>query len=229
MEHLTVYQTPFPKIRIGKDFDGGYIICDLPDNSYDILLSGGIAEDLSFEEEFLLKYYTEKCICFDGTIDRLPDTYLCLHDKIDFVRKNLGNINNDTTDNMSTYLSKYNNIFLKLDIEGGENELFQSLNDSDLQKFKQIVIEFHSANQVTIPKRLMQTHWLVHLHGNNCCGTTYVNGINVPNIFECTYIRKDLYSGILDLNKDAIPNTNIDQPNVIDKPDIILRGKPFVS
>lgn len=41
MEHLRVYQSPYPKIRLGNNNDGGYIICDLSAN-YDVCLSGGI-------------------------------------------------------------------------------------------------------------------------------------------------------------------------------------------
>jgi hypothetical protein len=38
---LTVYKSPFPKIRLGKDFDGGYIIADIPNVNYSILIAGG--------------------------------------------------------------------------------------------------------------------------------------------------------------------------------------------
>ena len=33
---LTVYKTPFPKIRVGRDGDGGYIIADIPDIQYNL-------------------------------------------------------------------------------------------------------------------------------------------------------------------------------------------------
>jgi hypothetical protein len=40
-------------------------------------------------------------------------------------------------------MNKYNNIFLKMDIEGAEYPWLLSLNNDQLNKFKQIVIEFH--------------------------------------------------------------------------------------
>ena len=49
MEHLRVYQSPYPKIRLGNNNDGGYVICDLSAN-YDVFLSGGIGNNISFEE-----------------------------------------------------------------------------------------------------------------------------------------------------------------------------------
>jgi hypothetical protein len=48
MKELTVYTSPYNKIRLGKDNDGGYIICDIPNVNYDISLSGGIDKDISF-------------------------------------------------------------------------------------------------------------------------------------------------------------------------------------
>ena len=51
LDFLEVYSSyPYNKTRIGKDNDGGYIICD--DLSYDLLLSCGIEKDISFEEKF---------------------------------------------------------------------------------------------------------------------------------------------------------------------------------
>ena len=53
---LTVYQSPYSKIRLGKDYDGGYIIADIPDIKYQLILAGGINNDISFEQDFLKKY-----------------------------------------------------------------------------------------------------------------------------------------------------------------------------
>ena len=66
MEKLIVYKTEFHKGRVGRLMDGGYVINRLP-GSYDILISGGIANDISFEKDFLIKYSNIKCLAFDGT------------------------------------------------------------------------------------------------------------------------------------------------------------------
>ena len=117
---------------------------------------------------------------------------------------------------------------MKLDIEGGENELFASLSDTDLTKIKQLVIEFHSHSQVTIPTRLLKTHWLVHLHVNNyVTSLTQENGVMLPEIFECTYVRK-LPNESLSFNTDPIPSP-LDQPNVPENPDVMLLGYPYTN
>ena len=231
MEYLRVYQSPVSKIRLGKQNDGGYVICDLSD--YDIFLSAGVADDISFEKEFLDKYKDLVCVAYDGCIQSLPDT----HSRLTHIRKNIGSLDTSSTTTLKDFFKVYKNIFLKMDIEGAEVEWINCLEDSDLLKIKQLTIEFHSAYKTEPLKRLAKTHWLVHLHPNNCCGTSVINGVEVPNFFECTYIRKDLYSN-LEYNKVSIPS-NLDQPNVITMklhdgntyffPEIHLNHPPFVE
>ena len=77
---------------------------------------------------------------------------------------------------LSEYFEKYNDIFLKMDIEGHEFEWFDSLSAADLLKIKQLVIEIHMtehpAEQMQKQRRtlarLAYTHVLLHAHGNNC-------------------------------------------------------------
>jgi hypothetical protein len=46
---LTVYISPFKKVRIGKEYDGGYVITEIPNMKYNLLLAGGVEQDISFE------------------------------------------------------------------------------------------------------------------------------------------------------------------------------------
>ena len=114
---LTVYKSPFPKIRIGREYDGGYIIVDVPNKKYNILLAGGISDDISFEEDFINKHENNiKCYAFDGEITQLPKE----NSKIEFINKNIGSENNDKTTNIHDIIDTNENIFVKMDIEGGE-------------------------------------------------------------------------------------------------------------
>jgi len=117
LETLTVYKAPYEKIRVGKQNDGGYVICMLP-GDYDYLVSGGIAGDISFEQHFLDLKLASKCVAFDGTIEKLPLTED--DNRIQFIKKNIAPINNESLTNLHEYIEPYENVFLKLDIEGHE-------------------------------------------------------------------------------------------------------------
>jgi hypothetical protein len=235
---LKIYKTEHTKIRIGNDLDGGYVIIDNFD--YDLLLSCGISNDTSFENDFLHKYNI-RCIAFDGTINNLP---INSNKNIEFVKKNISKNENNNTTNLLNIIKNYDNIFLKMDIETWEYEWLLLLKNEHLQKIKQIVIEFHfpftySKNifdtfsyplpvedKLSCLKKISDTHYLVHLHPNNCCGTTTINNIIVPNVFECTYIRKDLCQNISD-NDMPIPDIILDKPNILNNSEIKLSGYPY--
>jgi hypothetical protein len=238
MESLIVYKSLYDKYRVGNKNDGGYIVVDLP-GDYDSFISGGISNDISFEEDFLNRFPDIVCNAFDGTINSLPSE----NNKIIFHKKNLGQINSESITNLDNELKSYNNVFLKIDIEGHEFRLLPVLMDK-IKKIKQLVVEFHSPADIhlhpnyysglldihnqnlwNICNKLNETHTLVHIHGNNGCDIHTIGGVLLPNVFECTYIRNDYVT-------ERIPNdkhfpTEIDSPNIPNKPDYILRGWPY--
>lgn len=315
-DYLRIYRPNYPKRRLGRDNDGGYVICDMS-GDYDLMISGGIDKDISFEYQLLELYPKLICHAFDGSIDTLPERNYALTDgedqwvpikdrehdwiqignlfrsfgtrhvrsfgcpgwnnnrecapsrkylaimkpdlqlipnprtltwleaqaeypnlaseqdivnnrRIIFHRKYLGQHNVNQTTNLREYFDQYNNIFMKLDIEGGEDDLFDSLTDQDLTKIKQLVIEFHSHTQVKIPTRLLKTHWLVHIHVNNYQSQVTIDGhVMLPEIFECTYVRK-LEGEVLPFSTDPIPSP-LDQPNIAGKSDVMLLGYPYTE
>ena len=100
MENLTLYSTTFSKQRIGKQFDGGYVIIDLP-GEYDLFISGGVEKDISFEKDLLSLFPNLNCYAFDGTINSLPPNNIR---KLKFIKKNLGNYNDEQTTNLYKYM-----------------------------------------------------------------------------------------------------------------------------
>lgn len=240
MDNLIIYNTSHKKERIGRLYDGGYVICDLS-ISYDCLISGGISDDISFEQAFLNKFPSLKCIAFDGTVSNLPT----FDNRIQFIKKNLGKEETATLTNLHSTIEPYSNIFMKIDIEGHEFRLFPTFSDQQMAKIAQLVLEVHSPgdiqlhptyfaglSDITHPvmiqflEKINRTHTLVHLHPNNGCQTYYVDGVHLPNVFECTYIRNDLVT-------EKTPNTlplpfPIDMPNIRNKPVVIFDKYPFV-
>jgi hypothetical protein len=223
---LTVYSCPFPKKRLGKSYDGGYIIADIPDAKYSILISGGIEGDISFEEDFVKKFNV-KCVAFDGTINQLPRN----NSSIEFVKKNIGSEDTRTITNLHDLIARNNNIFIKMDIEGGEIPWLHSLNDSQMNKFDQIVMEFHNPftnKEADVFNKINKNHVLIHFHGNNCCGSRNHKGVSIPNVFECTYLHKKFFTSPPKLNKDKIPSP-IDMRNVLLHNEISINHPPFVN
>lgn len=231
---LVVFKSlEYPKIRIGSNNDGGYVILDKL--NYDLMLSCGIGTDDNFEHQFLNKYRNIHCYAFDGTIDKIPH----MHDRISFIKKNIGNIENNTLTNLHSIINNNQNIFLKMDIEGHEYHWLHSLSYDQLNKFNQIIIEFHSECigivglgqfdqfKISALQKLAQTHYLVHLHGNNNAGINIYNNIVVPNVFECTYIKKTMLNKIV-LNDEPIPSF-LDNPNNPHFNDIFLSKFPYTS
>jgi hypothetical protein len=223
---LTCYKSPFPKIRLGRDNDGGYIIADIPSVEYRTFLSGGIETDISFEEDFINKYPNVYSVAFDGTINGLPKENV----HIRFIRKNIGFEENENVTNIHNIINENDKIFVKMDIEGGEIPWIKSLTDEQMNKFEQIVMEFHfpfSENEIDVFDKLNKFHYLIHFHGNNCCGVRVHSDVIIPNVFECTYLHKKYFSTEPELNTDEIPS-KLDMKNTGNE-EIYINYPPFVS
>ena len=234
VQSLTMYHSD-NKLRLGNDNDGGYVIVEM--DGYDYLLSGGVGCDIGYEQAFTDKYGV-KCSVFDGTDDKAEE--LCKNEpNISFVKKNIGGTESETTTNLKHIISKYENMFLKMDIEGGEWPFINSLSMEELKRFKQITLELHFPNSSKHWEQLYkisQTHYLVHYHANNNCNILYSTGqflperhphLSVPAVFECTYVRKDLFDKPLLLNTQPLP-TKLDRRNVMSKLDYLIDCEPWV-
>jgi hypothetical protein len=224
---FTVYHYD-EKERLGKDNDGGYVIAKLK-GDYDLYLSCGIGGDISFDEAFCSKFPQVNGFAFDATIQNIPK----LPEKMSYVSKNIDSKNTDKTTDLVSYMEGKNDIFMKMDIEGGEWEWLKSVNDRDLSKIKQLVIEIHwlfddksapGKEKKKSLERLSKFFYLVHVHGTNCISE--YNDDGVPYIMECTYVRKTEIPPPK-LNKTAFP-TNLDSPCNPNMKELSITAKPFV-
>jgi len=232
LDLLTVYNFD-NKIRYGEKKDGGYVLGDL-NGDYDCYISAGISDEESFSRDFINKYNMNEynSFGFDGTIQNYPYNYT---NKISFIKKNINSFNDNNNTNLSYLISKFNNIFLKMDIEGGEYPWLLSIDEEELQKFKQIVIEFHGImdnewncsyiDKVKCLQKLSKTHYIIHAHGNNWGGVTN----SIPNVIELTYVNKKYFNDTPELNKTPMPIINLDFPNNSRFYDINLNFYPFVN
>jgi len=212
---FTVYDFP-NKTRIRSTYDSGYVI-GLLDTDYDCYIGVGISDQDSFTVEFLNQFKINKTDCygFNHTIN--------LHDLI----------------------NRYNNVFLKMDIEGCEWEWLSAMDENTLNKISQIAIELHGITntsyhhnfnfncfnttideKISCIEKLNKTHYMIHAHGNNADKTSY-NGI--PNVIQITFVNKKYFIDDPSLNRNPLPDKNLDFPNEKTVPDIDLNFYPFVN
>lgn len=232
LELLKVYHFD-KKIRLGANTDGGYVIADI-NGGYDCYISAGISSEESFSRDFIKKYNMNmyNCFGFDGTIDNYPYEYT---KNILFIQKNINYYNDDDNSNLSYLINKYDNIFLKMDIEGAEYPWLLQIEEEQLNKIKQIAIEFHGitdnswhsnyTEKIKCFNKLSKTHYIIHAHGNN-----YGDAVNgIPSVIELTYVNKNYFNYVPELNKTHFPIFNLDFPNNPNTTDINLDSYPFVN
>jgi hypothetical protein len=212
--------------------DGGYVIAEL-DGDYDCYISAGIEHEESFSRDFITKYNIDKSNSygFDGTIKDYPYKYT---ENIQFVKKNINGFNDDKNTDLVFLIDKYEHIFLKMDIEGGEYRWLSCLTETQLSKFKQIVIEFHGitddswnssyTKKVMCLEKLSKTHYIIHAHGNNFSSLVS----KIPNVIELTYVNKNYFSSVPELNTCPLPIPELDYSNS-GRRDINLNFYPFTS
>uniref|UniRef100_A0A6C0KR94 Methyltransferase FkbM domain-containing protein n=1 Tax=viral metagenome TaxID=1070528 RepID=A0A6C0KR94_9ZZZZ len=221
------------KCRLGENEDGGYII-GLLEGRYDCYISAGIGGEESFSRDFINIYNMNKfnSYAFDGTIDNYPYQYT---ENITFMKKNINCFKDENNADLSFLTNKYNNIFLKMDIEGGEFPWLLNIGLDKLSKFKQIVIEIHGLTddswdtnyneKIKCLEKLSITHYLIHAHGNN-----YAKVINgTPSVIELTYVNKNYFKQEPKLNSQNFPIKDLDFPNNPSADDIKLDFYPFLN
>ena len=96
MNSLTLYKWS-NKERVGSQYDGGYVI--QRGHSYDLFISCGISDDITFELDFINKN-SIRCMAYDGTIENIPASSDNAAKQIRFFKKNIGIINSDKTTNL---------------------------------------------------------------------------------------------------------------------------------
>jgi hypothetical protein len=250
LSELTVYQSEWPRIRLGNKYDGGYVIADLPgETPYDLIISCGISEEDSFTRDAILKYQT-KSVAFDGTIPGYPSAYIVPEYPVEFHRKNIGATNSNETTNLSEYLRTYKNILVKMDIESHEYKWLLSLSDIELKSIKQLTLEIHDytydiiytpTGQSVSPirfqdklralQKLNRNFVLIHAHPNNNGVILDINGNKISSLVELTYVRRREFKSADGPvpNSEPLPIIGLDYQNVFNKPDIALNFPPFVN
>ena len=230
--------------RIGKKNDGGYLISKNDMNKSDILISLGIFDDISFEQEFI-KNKDIDLMAYDGSLNikfwlkrilveffknpfnlYAPKIFFSFNNffkgKRKLIKKFVGlNTIDVNFCTLSSILDKldHKNIFLKIDIEGYEYRLLDTL-ILNQDRICGLVIEFHDCD---IHLKKIESFLedfelkLVHIHGNNF--TPIRSSDKLPLTLELTFSKYCKQE-----NRCLLPHKK-DMPNNKDKAEIELKIK----
>ena len=198
-------------IRLGKDNDGGYLVNKEDVLKAEKLLSFGVSNDISFEEDFA-KLNACPIDAYDGTISHTFDFF---SDNRKIHNYNIGyRTGNKKIADLISENDK--NVFLKCDIEGSEYEILDELIIHS-SKFSGMVIEFHDVYENILFNFL--TNFiskidlkLVHIHMNNNSYAEAPNNTYAPGCVELSFTS----SKNISLDKVRLPHT-LDMVNNLDR------------
>ena len=205
------------KTRIGKEYDGGYIMLDDFDGitaAYSIGIFNEVSWDLNIADRGIVVYQ------YDHTIDSLP----IQHPLFKWLKKGLGASVTSELETLPRLIEKNghqgrSDLILKCDIEGCEWEVLPELPRECLRQFKQIVLEIHFLEHLTDPQFatrversidvLTADHRVVHVHANNHRPYCIVGGVPLPSVLELTLAR--VHDVRLEINEEVFPS-QLDTP-----------------
>ena len=217
-------------IRMGKDWDGGYIISASSVDAAQGMFSFGVNNDWSFDQEWHHQKPHDRIHAYDGTISPgkfepiLQASYQHLFGgPATHFPVNVGATSHVGQTSWADAMIRMNRerIFLKMDIEGGEWQLTDSIMAS-AGSITGAVIEFHNTHSLrqlfcdTI-RRYQEHFHVIHIHPNTSCG--YAQD-NFPTVVEISFLNRDLWSGTAQRLECHVPD--LDQPNLPDTEDVAL-------
>jgi hypothetical protein len=219
-------------VRHGSAHDGGYIILDDLSNS-DFLISMGIGNDVNFELSVASKL--SGMHLYDDSILHLPEP---ISESV-FYRERIGNNEQTTILQAIDRAPADKDLLLKIDIEGSEWEAFSRAEIAALERFRQIVVEFHHfediedmdfyQNAIQVLEKLDQTHFVLNSHPNNWGEVLLIDNLVLPQVIEVTYLRKGDYEP-LRMRREPIRNVeNLNTPCNPSKPELYLLGSSVRS
>lgn len=184
--------------RIGSANDGGYVIGE-PGSTEAIVISLGIADNMDFELALIDSNLAREIYCFDGSISGLPEKRSNIFFESKFVKTEPGQNYVTLNEIMSRVQSE--ELILKIDIEGDEWPVLAQLEDRDLQKFSQIVGEFHGlassineegvASKIDVLTKLHRNFHLVNAHPNNWSQFRIIQGVPLCDVVELSFINRN--------------------------------------
>jgi hypothetical protein len=202
-------------IRIGRDWDGGYLVEPRSLYNADVLVGLGINDDWSFERDFLERKPVP-LFAFDGSISykvlvrRAVRTLFRPNDPKTIVRslrtaleykrffrganQHLRNFvgmpssekSIDLRELFEIHLSQFSSVFLKIDIEGAEYRLLNDLGHLS-NRISGLVIEFHDLDLHLDQVASFIEDFPLHLCHTHVNNYGGIDKSSTPLVIECTF------------------------------------------
>ena len=229
-------KTEHELIRIGPNFDGGYLV---PNDLKGIsaCFSPGVSTSSHFEADLLSNFGINSHLA-DFSVEGPPHGFR----PFSFTKKFLGSHNDEVFITLEKWVHNSweyeinGDFILQMDIEGAEYETLLATPDYLLKRFRIVILEIHGLENWGFPayykianaliSKLAQHFVVVHNHPNNCSGIISVNEVDLPRTIEITLLRKDRFSLIEPAS--LIPHT-LDAPCCLHLPEVNLPKSLQVS
>ncbi len=186
-------------IRLGPNGDGGYLV---PDDlgGIEACFSPGVSNVSGFERDCANRGM--KIFLADKSVDAPGEQ----HELFEFTKKFIGSVSDEDFMTLDEWVNtrlvdSAADLMLQMDIEGYEYEVLLSTSQKLMTRFRILVIEFHDLDQLwnrpffnivsQAFRKILKTHWCIHIHPNNCCGSVTSKGIEIPRMMEFTFLRRD--------------------------------------
>ena len=228
------FDTTNDLVRIGRDHDGGYLVSKIDIDYSEVLFGLGISDDWSFVSDFL-RHKKVPIFAYDASVNKkdfiknIKNSLIRINKPKDFlywvkvyfsykkffsedrkhIEKFVGLNAEGKHCTMNDILSevKSNKIFLKIDIEGSEYRILDTL-ITNKDRICGMVIEFHDCDihlakiQNFVEKFDLN---LVHVHANNNAPTRIDD--DLPIVLELTFSKNSKVRKL-----DSLPH-RLDMPN----------------
>ena len=189
--------------RFGSEYDGGYVVYSEIHKDTSVI-SCGIGNDASFD--FAIAHSAKNVYMFDHTISTVSDLKLNMH----FYRLGINNYTHGFFVSLPDIVknNKIDKCVLKMDIEGMEWEILDSLELEFLNRFDQIIVEFHDLFKIAsesqgslylnVINKLVAGFNIVNVHPNNWgefrifCGVPFVNTLEVTCLNKAIEVGSEL-------------------------------------
>lgn len=189
------------KIRLGRFFDGGYVMLDRFEG-VSVAYSLGINDDVSWDLDIARRGIP--LFQYDHTIDALPMEHPLFHwEKVGISHVPQPELSLETLPDLIARNGHQDrtDMILKCDIEQHEWAVFEAMPNAIVRQFRQIVMEVHCLGRIAdmsyahrvraAVENLTMHHKLVHVHANNFAPWSVVGGVPVPDVLEITLVRDD--------------------------------------